>query len=112
MIGVAQVIGTNPTFNFFFSSGPMDSFIAAFTLSIGNIVPSAAAKVPPPTSLIKRRRAASFWSKTLRTIAFSITRSSMSSELSKDGLNSLEADVADAGDIAIVSICFSIDAWR
>ena len=56
MIGVAQVIGTKPTFSLVFSSLPRDSFTAALAFSIGNTLPRTAAAVPAPIIFMKLRR--------------------------------------------------------
>src|SRR5258708_7471449 len=56
MIGVAQVIGMNPTLSLAFSTLPAPCANASFAAASGKKVDSAAAAVPAPTAVRKRRR--------------------------------------------------------
>ncbi len=56
MIGVAQVMGTKPTFSFFFSSAPFISAANALAAPSGKMVEMAAAAVPAPTARKNIRR--------------------------------------------------------
>ncbi len=60
MIGVAQVIGMNPTLRSFFSGVPVPCANNSVAVSSGKNCASAASAVEAPTDFRNARRAASF----------------------------------------------------
>ena len=74
MIGVAQVIGMNPTFRSFFSGAPVPWANSSVALSSGKNCKSAASAVEAPTDCRNARRAA-LPGKTARITAEATTRS-------------------------------------
>jgi len=74
MIGVAQVIGMNPTFRSFFSGAPAPCANNSVALLSGKNCKSAASTVEAPTDCRNARRAA-FLGKIARMTAEATTRS-------------------------------------
>src|SRR6266849_7204479 len=86
MIGVAQVIGTKPIANSFFSSGPVLSTASALAAPSGNTLDSEDSTAPAPR-LRKSSRRVVPTGNTLRSTATS-TRCSMADSAATDGATS------------------------